>query len=92
MGTAPRIMGKSKVLYPAPPPPPFKLLSIEQRNGNPWYRVRAYRTEVMEWVRNQHSKDWFEEHGRLDQNGYGIDGKRFIMSEKLYTILALRWL
>ena len=84
----PRIMPKPKVWDK---PPPFKLLETHPRQGKQWYRIRAYHPNVMQWIRSQPDSEWLEEHGRLDDAGYGIDGKRFTMCEQLYMIFALRW-
>lgn len=73
------------------PLPYFKLLEVSQRHAQPWYRVRAYHPDAMRWIRNQDASDWMEEHGRTDRNGYGIDGKRFFMCEKMYLMMTLTW-
>lgn len=83
----PRIMPMPQVIKP----PPYKFIAEINRNESKWYQVRAYHPKVMSWIRSQSVDDWLEEHGRLDQNGYGIDGKRFVMIESLYMMFKLTW-
>ena len=72
-------------------PPKYKFIAEINRNESKWYRIRAYHPDVMSWIRSQSVDGWLEEHGRLDQNGYGIDGKRFVMIESLYMMFKLKW-
>lgn len=71
--------------------PKYKFIAEIRRNESKWYRVRAYHPNVMSWIRSQSVDDWLEEHGRMDQNGYATDGKRFIMIESLYMMFKLSW-
>ena len=73
------------------PIPKYKFIAEINRNESKWYRIRAYQPDVMTWIRSQDISEWVEEHGRLDQNGYGIDGKKFVISKELYVMFKLTW-
>jgi len=72
-------------------PPPFKFVSTVDRQSTVWYHVRAYHVPVMQWIVTQDPDLWIEQYGRLDQSGYFIDGKQYVLHEQLYTIFAMKW-
>lgn len=84
----PRIMPIPRAKSPIPK---YKFIAEINRNESKWYRIRAYHPDVMTWIRSQSVNEWIEEHGRLDQNGYGIDGKKFVISKELYMMFKLTW-
>ena len=71
--------------------PPYRLREQIDRWGTSWYIISSYRTEIREYIQNQPTEQWLRVHGRLDENGYEIDGVRWALDFKLYTIIALSW-
>ena len=79
---AARIMPKSKV---ATAIPNYKIIDQAVVDNEQWYTVRVYKTPIMSWLRNS-DKKWQWEH-----SNNGVNGIRFDMHEKLFTLLALKW-
>ena len=79
---AARIMPSSKVNSAIPN---YKIVDQAIVDDEQWYTIRIYKTPIMSWVRTS-DKKWQWEH---DNNG--VDGIRFDMHEKLFTLLALKW-
>ena len=73
------------------PPPYYKLLQVVHRNDEPWYMIRCYRAPMIDWVRTQPEDQWLRVHGRLDDAGYEIDGKRYVVNKELFLMFSLRW-
>lgn len=71
--------------------PSFRTLSYQQRYNQRWYCVKAQYPDTMKWIRDQPHDQWMEIHGRIDKLGFGIDGRRFLIDERLYSWLTLRW-
>ena len=82
-------------MMPAPVP---KIMPIPQKispnwtvvdhaviDGEQWYRVRVYRTEIMGWI-NQQDPAW-----RVDLKETVSHGCQWDVHEKLLTVLSLRW-
>ena len=63
--------------------PFFKVLDRGIVDDEQWYTVRVYRVPIMRFVRSQ-KRDWWWEHPHN-----GVDGIRFDIHGKLFTMLAL---
>jgi hypothetical protein len=73
------------------PPPYYKLLQVVCRNDESWYMIKCYRVPMIDWVHDQPKDQWLRIHGRLDEAGYEIDGKRYVVNKELFLMFSLRW-
>lgn len=87
MASVPRIMPRPNVIRP----PYYKFQSTVLRNAETWYHVRCYRIPIFEWIAEQPKEQWLRIHGRLDEAGYEIDGKQYVMDKEMYIMFKLRW-
>lgn len=69
----------------------FKTIDQFQRCDESWYLIKVLLPEIMSWCRSQPEANCLEIHGRQDDLGYGIDGRRFAIDAKTYVLLNLRW-
>lgn len=66
--------------------PKFRVMTSAPVDGELWYTIRCT-DEVAKWVRTQNKDLWYS---HIDSQWY-VYNNMFDMSEKLYTLLNIRW-